>query len=191
MPGRPSDLEPQTLWQSQPVEHDPMTVAAIHQKAQVFQARIRRRNRREYIAAGVVIVGFAPALFSGDWMMRAGAALIMAGTAFIVWQLHGRASASAVPPVGDTLVDFHRQELIRQRDALGSIAVWYLGPLVPGMALFMAGAWFMPAAPYHTLRQHHIGVIVTVALQVLIFLGIWLLNQWGARRLQRRIDELG
>ncbi len=204
MPDKPSDFEPQTLWQSQPTEHDPMTVAAIHQKAQVFQAKIRRRNLIEYIAAAVVIVGFAPALVRGNWMMHGGAALIMAATAFIVWQLHKRGSAAAVPPVGDSLVDFHRRELMRQRDALRSIAVWYLAPFVPGMSLFLIGEWFMPtaplflisrwtvpAAPNHTVAQHHVALLVTVAFQVLIFLGIWLLNQWGARRLQRRIDELG
>ena len=31
----------------------------------------------------------------------------------------------------------------------------------------------------------------TVALCIAVFGGIWALNAWGARRLQRKIDELG
>src|SRR5476649_1432122 len=132
MPGKPPDFEPQTLWQSQPREYDPMTIAAIHEKAHVFQSKVRRRNLIEYIACVVGIAGYAPALFQrNNWMMQAGAAMIIAAIVFIAWQLHRRASAAALPVSSDTLIDFHRRELIRQRDALRSIAVWYIGPIVP------------------------------------------------------------
>ncbi len=191
MPDKPSDFEPQTLWQSQPTEHDPMTVAAIHQKALVFQARIRRRNLIEYIAAAVVTVAFATNLFNrASWMMQAGAALMITATVFIVWQLHRRGSAAAVPPVGGALVDFHRRELIRQRDALRSVAVWYLAPFVPGFVMMSLGRWFQAHTPHRAVGLDHRLIIVGDAIAVLIFLGVWLLNLWGARRLQRLIDEL-
>ena len=191
MPDKPSDFEPQTLWQSQSMEHDLMTVAAIHQKAQVFQAKIRRRNLIEYSASVLVIVGFAPALFNrASWMIQVGGGLMIAASFFIVWQLHKRGSASTVPPIGDALIDFHRRELIRQRDALRSVAVWYLAPFVPGFVMMSLGRWRLPL-PHQSVGRAHFGVVLVDIVTVLIFLGVWLLNQWGARRLQRRIDELG
>ncbi len=192
MPGKPPDFEPQALWQSQSTEHDPMTIAAIHEKARVFQTRIRRRNLIEYIASIVVIAGFTPALLHpGSWMMQAGAGLIMIATVFVVWQLHRRGSAAALPDSGDALIDFHRRELVRQRDMLRAVAVWYLGPFVPGMALTMLGRWFQAHAQHRPVGLDHLIILLSGGIVSLMLLGIWLLNQWGARRLQKRIDELG
>jgi hypothetical protein len=191
MPGEPSDLDPQELWQSQAAEYDPMTLAAIHEKARAFQARIRRRNAIEYVASAVVILGFLPAvLYRGSWMMQAGGALIIAATVFIAWQLHRRGSARTVPEGGESLVNFHRTELIRQRDAVGSVARWYLAPMVPGMALLLLGRWFQSHATRWSLGADHFIILLVALIAGLVFLVVWLLNQRAAERLQRRIDEL-
>ncbi len=151
---------------------------------------MRRRNLVEYIACIVVIAGFTPVLLhQGSWMMRAGAGLIMAATIFVAWQLHRRASAAPLPVSGEALVDFHRRELIRQREALQSIAVWYLGPFVPGMVMLLLGRWFQAHAPHRPLGFDHLIIFLAGVIVALIWLGVWLLNQWGAERLQRRIDE--
>jgi hypothetical protein len=191
MPGEPSDLDPQKLWQSQATEYDPMTLAAIHEKARTFQARIRRRNAIEYIASAVVILGFVPALLHrGSWMMQAGSALTIAATLFIVWQLHQRASARTVPEAGQSLVGFYRAELIRQRDAVRSVGVWYLAPFVPGVALLLLGRWFQSHAAGRPIGADHAIILLSAVVVALVFLVIWLLNQRAADRLQRRIDEL-
>jgi len=191
MTGEPSDFDPQTLWQSQPTEHDPMTLAEIHRRSHAFEAKVRRRNLIEYVACGLVIAGFTPVLFArASWMMQAGAGLAIAATIFVGWQLHVRASAGRTPAVGDALVDFHRQELIRQRDALRSVGLWYLAPFVPGMTLVMMGRWFQAHAAHRALALDHMLILVTSGVTVLVFLGIWLLNLYGAKRLQQRIDDL-
>jgi uncharacterized membrane protein YecN with MAPEG domain len=191
VPGESSDLDPRKLWQSQPTEYDPMTLAAIHEKARVFGAKVRRRNAIEYIASAVVVLGFLPAvLHRGSWMMQAGGALIIAGTVFMVWQLHRRASAKSVPQAGKAAVDFYRAELTRQRDALRSVAVWYIAPFVPGMALLLMGRWFQSHATRWPVGADHFIILLTAAVAFLVFMVIWLLNQRGADRLQRRIDEL-
>jgi uncharacterized membrane protein len=191
MPSEPANLDPQELWQSQTPEYDPMTIAAVHDKARSFQARVWRRNAIEYCGGAIAIVGFLPVVFrSGSWMIQAGAALIIAAIVFVVWQLHRRTSAKGVPEAGEPLVGFYRAELIRQRDALRSIGVWYLAPAVPGMALMLLGRWFQSHAAGRSLADDHfIIALVSVAI-ALFFLVVWLVNQRGAERLQRRIDEL-
>ena len=189
MTGEPFD--PQTLWQSQPTEHDPMSLAEIHRKSNVFEAKVRRRNLVEYVACVFVIAGFAPLLLNREsWMMQAGAGLAIAATIFVAWQLRRRASAGRTPEAGDALVDFHRQELVRQRDALRSVGAWYLAPFVPGMVLVMMGRWFQAHAAHRAVAFDHLLILLTSGVMALVFLAVWLLNLWGAKRLQQRIDEL-
>ena len=191
MSGDPSDFDPQTLWQSQPTEYDPMTLADLHRKSHVFEARVRRRNLVEYLACVLVIAGFTPVLFIREsWMMQAGAGLAISATIFVAWQLHARAAAGRTPEAGDALVDFHRRELIRQRDALRSVAVWYLAPFIPGMTLLMMGRWFQSHAAHRSIAVDHLLILPTCWMVAAVFVAIWALNLWGARRLQRRIDEL-
>ena len=191
MTGEPSDLDPQTLWQSQAREYDAMTLAEIHQRARTFETKVRRRNAREYIACVIVILAFLPVLFHrGSWMMQAGGALTIAATVFVAWQLHRRGAARRLPEGDETLVVFHREELMRQRDALRSIGRWYLAPFIPGMILLMMGRWFQWHAPHRPVGIDHLIILLCSAIVALVFLVIWLLNQRGADRLQRRIDQL-
>jgi hypothetical protein len=191
MPNEPSDLDPQKLWQRQPTEYDPMTLAEIHGKARAFRVKIRRRNALEYFGCVLVIAGFVPALLHRDgWMMQVGAGLIMAATVLVAWQLHRRASTGPAVESGDTLVASYRQELVRQRDALRSVAVWYLAPFAPGMTLLLLGRWFQFHATRRPVTLDHLIIALCGLVAALVFLVVWLLNQRGADRLQRRIEEL-
>jgi hypothetical protein len=191
MGGEPSDFDPQKLWQGQATEYDPMTLAAIHEKARTLQARIKRRNAIEYIASAVVILGFIPTLLHhGSWLMRAGGACIIAATLFVVWELHRRAAAASVPETGEPAANVYRAELARQRDALRSVGAWYLAPFVPGMALLLLGRWFQSHSTRVSLGVDHLIILLGAAIAALVFLVIWLVNQRGADRLQRQIDEL-
>jgi drug/metabolite transporter (DMT)-like permease len=190
MSGDPSDFDPQTpwpqaLWQGQPQEHEPMSLA------RTFEANVRWRNAREYIASVLVILGFSPVLLHRDsWMMQAGAALVMAATIFVAWRIHRRAGAKRVPEASETLRDFHRQELIRQRDLLRSVGLWYMAPFAPGMVLVMLGRWFQSHAAHRPIAQDHLGILLASAFAILVFAAVWWLNQRGADRLQRQIDAL-
>jgi hypothetical protein len=187
----PSAPDPQKLWQSQTQEFDPMTLAAIHEKARTLQRKVGRRNTIEYVAGVFVVLGFLPAvLHRGSWMMQAGGALIIAATLLVIWELHRRGSARPVPEAGAPLMDFYRAELIRQRDALRSVGVWYLGPFAPGMTLLLAGRWFQSHATRRSLGADHLVIALTGLMVIVVFVGVWLLNQRGARQLQRRIEDL-
>ncbi len=195
MPGDPSSpdpgLDPRTLWQSQPPESPPMTLADIRKTSRAFQSRVRRRNLIEYVAGAVGALGFLPAVFDPEsWMVRAGGVLAIAGMAVVGWQLHRRGSARGVPEAGEALTAFHRAELIRQRDAVRSVAVWYLAPPIPGMILLLLGRWFQAPAPHRSATAHQLAILAVAAVVGLVFLAIWWLNQRVAHRLQRQIDQL-
>lgn len=88
------------------------------------------------------------------------------------------------------LLEFHRQELLRQRNAAKSVAWWYIAPVTPGVAMMTLGRYFQFHAPGRTLAWDHQIVILCSVIVALTFAIIWLLNAWAAERLQRRIDEL-
>ena len=79
-------------------------------------------------------------------------------------------------------LEFTRSELVRQRDLLRSVWWWYLLPFVPGMLLILVG---------YSLEGSELWDLLPSATVVAVtFVGIGLLNQRVARKLQRRLDEL-
>src|SRR5450432_437693 len=125
-----NELPPENLknlWQSQKVEHVQMSLEEIRRRAEKFQRRIRNRNLREYSGAIVVLGAFGYYLWKFP-ELRLGSALIIAATFYVVYQLHARGAAKAVPaPLGlGTSLDFHRRELERQRDLIRDVWKWYL-----------------------------------------------------------------
>ena len=169
-----------------------MTLDNIRKHAETFQRKIRRRNLREIFAAAAVILvfGWYTWIFPG-WMIKTGSMLTILGTMWIVRQLHRRASAAALPESsGIALIEFHRQELVRQRDAARSAGRWYIAPVIPGAGMVTLGRYFQFHAPGRTVAMDHQIIILCTLLVALVFVIIWLLNAWAAERLQRRIDEL-
>ena len=130
------------LWQSQPTEPPRMSPEELRSRMHRFERRIFWRNLREYAAGVVVLIVFGyyewlfPAL-----LQRIGSTLTIAGTLYVMYQLHRRASARISPADAGmkSCLEYHRQELERQRDALRAVWSWYLLPFVPGMAVFLAG----------------------------------------------------
>ena len=79
-------------------------------------------------------------------------------------------------------LEFLRSELVRQRDLLRSVWWWYLAPFVPGLLLILGGVALERPGRWGWLAP---GIVAAVT-----FVGIGLLNQRVARKLQRRIDDL-
>ncbi len=186
--------DPRNIWQNQPTEGFKMSAAELHLKAQKFEKRISRRNLREYVASAIVIAvfGYYISLFPST-LTRTGCVLIIAATLFVVYTLHKRGAARTMPAGLEfrSCVEFHRQELQRQRDLLRGVWWWYLFPFVPGLIVFSLGRFQekepnASTPPGEMVINFALGMIVPA----LIFAGIWWLNQWGANKLQRRIDAL-
>jgi hypothetical protein len=172
------------VWQNQPVEHASMSIEDITRKAGTFERTIRNRNLREYIAGGVVVIFFAyNFLHFPELISRLGSALLIAGTLYVMYQLHRRGSAASLPrDMGLTSsLAFHRRELVRQRDALASIGSWYLAPMLPGLLVMGVGS---------AQRSRWWVAVVFAVFCLAVFAGIWWLNHRAAARLSRQIEEL-
>jgi hypothetical protein len=179
------------IWQTQGPAPAPPPLEELRKKAGKFRSRIARRNFREYLVSALLLPYFGYCAWTARFpmMTRAGNGLMMAGLVYMMYQLHKRASASAAP--GDmgwkTCVAFHRAELERQRDALGGVWKWYLGPLVPGLATIAA------AGCVAAFRRSTLAGMLTLLLSGAIALGmVWLgrLNQKAAVKIQKQIDAL-
>jgi hypothetical protein len=178
-------------WQAS-VDEAPLPVLAdLRSSADLFYRRIRLRNRVEYGAAALVILCFGAYCFLlPSPIARIGAFLVVLGTLYVVWQLHRRASAIAPPPAEAALplIAHQRAQLVRQRDALAKVWLWYLLPFAPGLAVMMLGPTVArgPAALLHMGW----GNILSMLFMVAMFAGIWWLNRRGAKMLGKAIAEL-
>ncbi len=116
--------------------------------------------------------------------------LIIVGMLIVALNLHlrGRAVAPPAEASAQSLIDFQRAELARQRDALRSVWLWYILPVVPGIIL-----WFIAIGVDMTARHPERALIAlsgAAMVVALVFVIIILLNLLGAARLQRMIDDL-
>jgi hypothetical protein len=184
MPDEMNPNDPRNLWQGQEVEKVMLTVDEVRLRAARFERRIHKRNVREYAAGVLVIALFTLQLWRAHGWRLTPTALLIAGTIYVMFQLHRRGSVRPLPAdVGiHASIEFHRVELERQRDALQAVWHWYLLPFAPGLAagLVMTGI-------DHGFNALLIRMGVFFAL---VFVGIWALNNRGARRLDRKIQEL-
>jgi hypothetical protein len=142
MSNEPSEDDIKKLWQTQATESLSMPLEELQRKAKMFRSRIRRRNIREYVAAAILIVWVGSGLLRFSTPLnRAAQIAIIAGAVYVVWQLRRRGSTAILPveASASNWIDFHRRQLERQRDALRSVWKWYLAPLIPGIALLLAG----------------------------------------------------
>ena len=183
MPNEPLPDDIRGVWQNQPVENTPMPLEEIRRKARQFEKRINRRNLREYIGAAIGIAAYTFYIFKfHSLVIRAGSVLVIAGVLYVVFQLYKRASPGQLPAdlALTASLEFHRRELVRQRDLLRSVWRWYIGPLIPGLAVFSAG-----------IMPHRVGTMVfSVSFFLVVFgLIVWV-NHRAAVRLDRRIAEL-
>lgn len=187
MPNDPDLNDPRNLWQNQEEERVIITLDDVRSSAVRFERRIRRRNLREYGAGAIVIVFLGAMLWFGHlrgWQ-PAPPLLYIAGTIYVLFQLHRRGAAGSLPIDAGlrASLDFHIRELERQRDALQTVWMWYLLPFLPG---FVAEFLVVAARPRSTAA----GLIGFSVIFLGAFVGVWRLNEWGARKLDRKIQEL-
>lgn len=184
------DRRMKELWQSQPTEGISMSIDQIRLSAGKFERRIHRRNLREYLAAAVAIAFFSFEFWrAGDLVVRIGFGLLIAGLFYLIWHMLSKGSSQPLPQDAglSSCIEFQRRQLGHQRDLLRSVWLWYLAPLLPGMAVLLFA--FGHANPGHL--QHPAFVVVPEAMFFgAVCIAIALLNDRAADKLQRQIDEL-
>ena len=172
------------MWKGQIVSTPSFTPDELRRMADVLRRTIRRRNLLEYVAGAIAIAGscFNIWLFA-DVLTRVASVVTLAGICTVLWQLHRRGSMQAPPEsLGQFGLRSYRTQLVRQRDALRSVWLWYILPLLPGYELFIwarrlamamsGGGWWI------------------YALMPALGAAVVALNLYGARRLQHEIDRL-
>jgi hypothetical protein len=114
-------------------------------------------------------------------------AMLIAGLVYMAYQLHRKASARSMPTDLGTAnsLQFHRSELERQRDFIGHIWRWYLGPLIPGMMVLTVASALADSGAHGLVR-----LAISDAIMAFSVILVWRLNVRAARCLQRSIDEL-
>lgn len=188
-----SDQEPvQNLWQNQPQEDFNMSIEDIRLKASKFQGTVSMRNARELVVGALLVIFFAGfAWLAPSPLGKAAELLSAAGVAFVMWQLIRQARAATIDEVClvTDWAQFHRTELVRQRDALRGVWLWYLAPLVPGGVLHWIAASQADLAKGNlvaALATTGIGIFV----MVLVFGGVLWLNLKAAKGIQAEIDKI-
>jgi hypothetical protein len=178
-------------WKASADDHALPDLETVRAGADQFYRRIRLRNAIEYAASVVVVICFsAYALFLPSPAARIGAAMVVLATLMVVWQLHRRVSAAPPPEraAAQPILVHQRAQLARQRDALVGIFTWYLLPFIPGLLVMTLG----PTLEHGAVGLLHMPRLVWIRLilSVAVITGIWLLNQRGARLLQKKIDDI-
>lgn len=166
-------------------------IEELRARADRFRRKIRRRNLLEYLAGAIIIVFFGAAAVTIPLPgMRIAAVTLIIGTCVVLAQLHRRGTPLTPPRDGGQMpvLEFQRRELVRQRDALDSILVWYLLPLLPGAILMHAVPWI--DGQYFGQTEELSRTLTRVAVTIVIFGGVYWMNKRGARKLQGRISEI-
>jgi len=178
------------LWAGQPVAPVRPSPEELARHARRLDRRVRQRNALEYGAGAIPILVFGAMTFShGDPLMRLASAAIVLGVIVVLYGLHRRAGASRAEDWAAPILDHHRAQLVRQRDALASVWRWYLAPLVPGLTLLFAGVWRLRSASDGPAAAT-VAMLPPVLIAFVVFGGIHWLNRIGARRLTRAIVAL-
>lgn len=184
-----NDDQLRQAWRDQPMNAGNLSLDEVKGEAKRLHRRIAHRNFVEYAACGVVLCVFAYYIHAFPFpLMRIGSLLVMAATLFVAWQLGRRASSRALPSaMGDQpWLQYHRAQLVRQRDALRSAWLWYVAPFVPGVVVFRLGVELEMPPGGAFARGWAANLLIAF-----VFAGVAAWNRLGARRLQQRIDKLG
>lgn len=188
-----SDRDPlRDLWAGQETGNFAMPLEEVRRKARGFQKTIRWRNMMEYAASIFVLIVFGGvALAVPNWGVRAGAALIMLGTLYVVWKLHAMARAAGAGEIDAalSLTAFHKGELLRQRAALATVWRWYLMPFVPGMIVFLSAVCFAPDNPAPLAAKLTV-FLFSLGIVGGLFAGIAWLNGRAVKALDAEIAAL-
>jgi len=182
-----------SLWQKMPTDTVVITADEMRAKTLKFEHRVRRRNFIEYGATVFVVVIFGwyatwPKPATPLWPIAN--ILVVLGALYVAFSLHRHARAASAPPGASVtgLIDFHRAELARQRNALVTVWRWYVLPFAPGLVLWFVAMW-VGTAP-GAQPKVAAAMIIAGLFCIAVCAGIILLNFLGAARLQRMIEDL-
>ena len=179
-----------TLWTAQQRDARGLSHDELVGRSRLLRRRVLRRDLTEYAAGLLVIVIFGVfALSAASWPMQIACLVTILGTGVVMWNLWRRRPQDDPAALARDALGYLRGQLIAQRDALASVARWYLGPFLPGMVLFIGAmvhesAQTMPLAAALAIGGIGAGVIAAA------FWYVFRLNRRAACALDQQIAAL-
>lgn len=177
------------LWTAQTVQPRALPAEEIHRRHAALERRVGRRNLIEYLSAGLMIVAVVGFVLLDVRLGAFGAGtigliLLGIGGGVVAWQLHRRTGGRTAIDGAQPSIDAYRDSLMRERDALASVARWYIGPMVPGMAVIYAGA-FLKVPPGGRLLVIALAAVTAIAMAWVIRI-----NRRGADAIDAELQNL-
>ena len=173
-------VSPEQLWKTETGEVLTMTLTEIHRKAREFQKDPPAQRARVHRSAFALVFCSTLVWFLPSPAQKLGAALLLAGIAYVTASLRDTGSARDVP-VEDCL-GFHRRELVRQRNLLRNAGTWHVAALLPGVVLLDLSAWTRS-------NDYVVPAATTVLAAAVLDLVSWL-NLRAARKLDEQLRSL-
>jgi protein-S-isoprenylcysteine O-methyltransferase Ste14 len=134
---------------AEPVLSDEALLRLVREQAEAFDETIRRRDRRESVAAALVFLFFSTMLLDPSWVVRIGALLVMGSSVLIYWTLRRARTGHTLPDVDRPVAEAiraERKKVDEQIRLLETVLWWYIAPLATGILLVAAGdaglSWF-------------------------------------------------
>ncbi len=179
-----------TLWTAQHRDARGPSPAELVERARVLRRRVWRRDAIEYAAGALVAVAFSwMGLASPDWGVRIACLVQVVGVLVVMRNLWTRRPTDDPAALDRDALSHLRALLTEQRDALASVGRWYIGPMLPGMILFLAAVSRVTASK--TGWGPALGVAALAAAIVCgVFYGVLRLNRHAARTLDSQIAAL-
>jgi len=180
-----------TLWTAQHQDARGPSPAELAERARVLRRRVWRRDATEYAAGALAAAAFAwMGLASPDWGVRIACLVQVLGVLVVMRNLWTRRPTDDPAALDRDALSHLRALLTEQRDALASVGRWYIGPMLPGMILFLAAVSRVTATKTGW-GPALIVAALAAAIVCGVFYGVLRLNRHAASMLDSQIAALG
>jgi hypothetical protein len=183
------------IWKSQPIEEDVvMNINDLTNHAKSFSDRFGRRNLLLYAYATFNILIHIWALATGRLpAFQAPMVLMLLAHIFVAWQVWLRFTPRRAPlqNSGQAVLQFHRQELQRQHDAVAKAWLWYILPFwLP--YLWELAIWFQRIDFARPGSKSSLFALQLAFVGGVCFWSfVWMLFSRHATRMELELERLG
>lgn len=189
-----NDQSLKSLWQTLPSEKAVFSQDQMRQRAEKFHAKHKRRIVIEYLGFAVLVgwIAYHPT-FRSDWKAMVASGLAIIGGIIMLWNYNRIAKVKAAPSANpnETMLNYMRRELTRQRDAAATAWKWYILPAAPFFIFVLAFRWMEEGTTLTELTDARIMILSLFALAVTVLVATVFWQFLNAARYQRQLDALG
>ncbi len=120
-----SSRDLRSVWQSQDTNSLALPIDELRKASAKFSRKIFLRNIREYVGAVIAVAGYSFYIYRfHNLTVRIGSAMVISAALWVTYRIYKMGSAAKMTRgiEGQSCIDFHRSELMRQRDLL--VTIW-------------------------------------------------------------------